>query len=168
MRDIARVAAALLAAVVLGRNVAVAGGVPAIVTATYLAGAVVLVAMTLFRDGFLTASAVALAAHYTLSLHYGDVSADLGAPVIAALIVVHLDLLDLAALVPRERTVDSAFVRSRLRHAATVFAVGAVASVLALAVASVRWPSTTLTRALGVAGIALVAVIPLGMLRARR
>jgi len=168
MRDLARVAAALLAAAVLGRNFAVAGGVPAIVTATYVAGAVVLLALTLFRDGLLTASGVALAVHYALALHYGDVSADLGAPVVAALVVVHLDLLDVAASVPRERAVDGAFLRSRLRHAAGVFALGAVASALALAVGSVRWPSTTLTRALGLAGVALVAVIPLGMLRARR
>jgi hypothetical protein len=35
-------------------------------------------------------------------------------------------------------------------------------------VATFRWPSSTLARAIGLAGVALVAGIPLGMLRARR
>jgi hypothetical protein len=35
-------------------------------------------------------------------------------------------------------------------------------------VASFEWPSSTLTRALGLAGAALALVIPLGLARARR
>lgn len=169
MRDLARLAALVVAALVLWRNVAVAGYVPAIVTATYVAGLVVLVAMTLFRDGFVTASAVALGAHYAVALKYGDVTADYGAPVVAALILVHLELLDLAATVPGGRAVDVAFLKSRARHLGAVFLLGVAAAVLPLLVGTVRWPSATLTRALGVVGVGLaVAAIPLGLLRARR
>ena len=168
MRDIARVAALLLAALVMARDVAVAQGAPAMTAATYICIGVVLVGATLFRDGFVTASGVALAGHYALALHYGDVTADYGAPLVAALVVAHLDLLDLAASVPREQLVDPAMLRSRVRHLLGVFSIGVAASVLALAVASVRWPSATLTRALGLLGVALVVAIPLGLLRARR
>ena len=168
MRDLARVGALLVAVVVILRDLAVAGGGSAIAAATYLCAAVVLLGLSLFRDGFVTASGVALAAHYALALRYGGVLADYGAPVVAALIVVHLDLLDLAASVPREPTVDPAFLKARLRHAGGVFVVGAFASSLALVVASFSYPSATLTRALGLGGVVLAVVIPLGLVRARR
>lgn len=168
MRDLARLGALLVAAVVVGRDLAVAGGGRAMTSATYLCVAAVLLGLSLFRDGFVTASGVALAGHYALALRYGDVAADYGTPVVAALIVVHLDLLDLAASVPRERTVDPAFLKARLRHAGGVFVVGAFASSLALAVGAFSWPSATLTRAAGLLGVVLVVVIPLGLARARR
>jgi hypothetical protein len=168
MRDLARLGALLVAALVVARGVSVGGGVPAMWTATYLCVAVVALATTLWREGFVTASGVALGVHYALALHYGDVVADFGAPVVAALVVVHVDLLDLAASVPRERHVDRPFLRARLRHAVVVFVVGVAASALALAVASLPWPSSTLTRAIGLAGVALAVVIPLGLLRERR
>ncbi len=168
MRDLARLAAAVCALLVLLRDHAIAGDAPALWQASWLCAAVVLAGLTLFRDGFATASGVALGAHYLLALNYGDVAADLGAPVVAGLIVLHLDLLDLALSVPRERAVDPAFLRSRLRHAAFVFGLGVVAGAAAVLVATVDWPSSTLTRAIGVAGVALAVAIPLGMLRARR
>jgi hypothetical protein len=168
MKDLARAAALLVAAFVLGRGLAVGNGVHALVQATWLAGAAVVLAAALLRDGFVTGAGVALGAHYALSLHYGDVAADYAAPVFAGLILVHMDLLDLASGLARERLVDRAFLLSRLRHLAGVFGVGALAAVAALAVASYRWPSATLTRMLGLAGVALAVAIPLGLLRARR
>jgi hypothetical protein len=168
MRDLARLGGALCAVLVIARDLAIGGDAPALWQATFLCGVVVLAGLTLFRDGFVTASGVALGGHYLLALEHGDVAADLGAPVVAGLIVLHLDLLDLASSVPRERTVDRAFLRSRLRHAAFVFGLGAAAGAVAVVVASVDWPSSTLMRAIGVAGVALAVVIPLGMLRARR
>ncbi|HEV2889199.1 MAG TPA: hypothetical protein VGX28_02390 [Frankiaceae bacterium] len=168
MRDLARLGAALCAVLVLLRDHAIAPGTPALWQATYLCAAVVVAGLSLFRDGFATASGVALGGHYLLALNYGDVTADLGAPIVAGLVVLHLDLLDLALSVPRERAIDPAFLRSRLRHAAFVFGLGVVAGSVAVLVATVDWPSSTLTRAIGVAGVALAVVIPLGMLRARR
>ncbi|HEX8002075.1 MAG TPA: hypothetical protein VF519_05215 [Mycobacteriales bacterium] len=168
MRNLARLAAFVIAVVLLARGVAIANGAPAIWQVTWLVVATVGLAMTAFREGFATASAVALGAHYALALHYGDVAADLGVPIVAALIVVHLDLLDLATALPRDRAVDPVLLRSVARHAAAVFGIGVVAASAGIVVASVRWPSATVTRALGVLGVALVVAIPLGMPRLRR
>lgn len=168
MKDLARLGALLVAVLVLARNLAVGGGGRALTSATYICAVVVLLALTMFREGFATASGVALGVHYALALDYGDVTADLGVPIVAALVVAHMDLLDLGTSLPREPGVDPALLRGRLRHLAIVFAIGLAASSAAVALALVDWPSSSLPRAVGFLGAALVVVIPLGLLRARR
>ncbi|MDQ1710698.1 MAG: hypothetical protein QOE45_148 [Frankiaceae bacterium] len=168
MRDIARVVAGLLAALVLARNGAVAAGSVAMMAATYLVALLVVVSLTLWRDGFVTASAVALAAHYGASLAYGRVSLDLGAPVVGALIVGYLEAADLAASLPSDRRVDRAFLLARIRGLGVVLGIAGLAGFAVYAVAAVPWPSGTAFRAAGVAGIALAAAVPLFALRARR
>ncbi|HEU0129639.1 MAG TPA: hypothetical protein VFQ85_01445 [Mycobacteriales bacterium] len=165
MRDAARVLAGLIAVAVLARDTAVAGGGAAITTGTYVCAFVVLAALTLWRDGFVTTSALALAAHYGLALIYGDVLADYGAPAVAALVVAYLDLADLATSLPRDHRVDRAFALARLRHLGLVLALGATASAAALAVASVRWPSAGAVRLLGAAAVALAVAAPVLVLR---
>lgn len=168
MRDIARVAAGLFAALVLVRDGAVAAGSAAMLTATYMTVLLVAVSLTLWRDGFVTASAVALAAHYGASLVYGRVSLDLAAPVVGALIVGYLEAADLAASLPDDRRVDRAFALSRLRRLGAVVGLGCLAGFAAFGVAAVPWPAGTAFRVLGAAGIALAAFVPLAALRARR
>jgi hypothetical protein len=168
MRDIARVVAGLLALVVLARDLAVARGSIAMLTATYMCALLVIVSLTLWRDGFVTASGVALAAHYVLSLVYGRVELDLAAPVVGALVVAYLEAADLATSLPNDRRVDRAFAVARLRHLVRVLAIGTLAGALVFAVAAVPWPSGTAFRAVGAAGIALAAYVPLAVLRARR
>jgi len=168
MRDAARVVALLLAVLVILRDDAVAAGAPAMGAVTVIVGFAVLLGVSLWRDGFMTFSGVALAGHYVASLGYGGVVADLGAPVIVALVVAHLDVLDLAASVPRDRRIDRAFLRARLRHLGTVVALSATAAYAVVAVATYRWPDTNLMRIAGLGGVALAVVIPLGLARARR
>jgi hypothetical protein len=168
MRDIARVVAGLLALVVLARDAAVASGSAAMVTATYLTAMLVVVSLTLWRDGLVTASGVALAAHYGASLGYGRVALDLAAPVVGALVVAYLDTADLALSLPSDRRVDRAFALARARRLLTVVAIATLAGYAAYAVAAVPWPSATVFRALGAAGVAVAAYVPLAALRARR
>ena len=168
MRDVARVAALLVAVLIVARDHAIAGNAPALNTASLLVGFVLVAALSLWRDGFLTASAVALGGHYALALGYGHVQADLGAPVVAALLVVHLDLLDLAASLPRDRRIDRAFALARLRHLALVLGLGVAAGTAVLAIAYVPWPSSELFRAAGLAAAAGAVAAPLLLVRARR
>jgi hypothetical protein len=167
VKDLARVAALVVAVLVLVRSEAVAG--PADMrAATAVAALVVLAALTLWRDGFVTAGGAALAAHYGIALVSGHVDVDLGAPVMAALVVAFLDLLDLADSLPRDRRVDRAFLLGRLRHVAVVVTVAAGASAAAFAVALLPVPSSEQVRVLGLAGAAAAIAVPLGLLRARR
>jgi hypothetical protein len=168
MKDLARAVALLLAVVVLVRDDAIAAGAPAMRTATLVVAFVLLAGLTLWRDGFVTASGVALGAHYVLALAFGHVEADLGAPIVGALIVAHLDLLELSASLPRDRRIDRAFLRDRLRHLGLVLALGVAGGAAALGVALVPWPSSELLRAAGVLAVAGVVALPLGLLRARR
>jgi hypothetical protein len=168
MRDVARVVAGLFAALVLARDGAVAAGSNAMLTATYMTVLLVAVSLTLWRDGFVTASAVALAAHYGASLVYGRVTLDLAAPVVGALVVGYLEAADLAASLPKDRRVDRAFALARLRRLGAVVGLACLAGYAAFAVAAVPWPAGTAFRVLGAAGIALAAFVPLAALRARR
>jgi hypothetical protein len=168
MKDLARLAALVVAAFLLVRNEAVAGGVPAMHSATAIVAFVVLAAVSLWRDGFVTASGVALVAHYGLALGFGHVDADLGAPLVGALVVTYLDLVDLAASLPRDRRVDRAFLVARLRHLALVLTIGTLAGVAAFAVAAVPWPSSEVLRVLGVLGAAAAVAVPLALVGARR
>ena len=165
MRDLARLAAGLVALFVLLRNVAVAGAQPAMLAATVIAGLVVLVALTLWRDGLITGSAVALAAHYAAALGYGHVTIDLAAPLVGALVVAYLDLADLAASLPSDRRVDRALLVSSARHAGGVVAVGTTAAVAAYAIAAVPWPGSEVVRAIGALGIVGAVLTPVLLLR---
>lgn len=168
MRDLARLAALLVAAVVVLRDDAIASGAPAMRTATVFAAFAVILALSLWRDGFMTASGVALAGHYALALGFGHVAADLGAPVVGALIVTYLDLLDLAGSLPNDRRVDRAFLRARLRHVALVLGIGTLAGAAALGIAAVPWPSSEALRLAGVLGAGVAVAVPLALVRARR
>jgi hypothetical protein len=168
MKDLARLLAALVAGGLLLRDDLIAAGSPAMRSATVVCGLAVLVGLTAWRDGFGTVSAVALVGHYASALAYGDVQVDFAAPAVGALIVLYLDLLDLAASLPRDRRVDRAFALARLRHAGLVVAVGTVAGAAAFAVAAVPWPSSETFRAVGVAAVVLAVVMPVLALRGRR
>jgi hypothetical protein len=168
MRDLSRAVALLVAVLLLLRDDVIATGADAMRAATILVALVVLAALTLWRDGFVTASGVALGAHYAGALAFGRVEVDLAAPVVAGLIVVYLELLDLAASLPRDRRVDRAFALARLRHAGVVLAIAVAGGVVAFGVAAVPWPSSQLLRAAGVAGATLAVAIPLGLVRVRR
>lgn len=166
MRDLARLAAALVAALLLARNVAVAGGVQAMLVATGVVAAVVVAALTGWRDGLVTGAGVALGAHYVVALGYGDVAIDLAAPVVGALVVAFLDLADLAAsLPPDRRRVDRALLRSSARHTAGIVAIGTTAAVAAAAVAAVPWPGSEVLRAAGALGVVAAVVTPMLLLR---
>ena len=161
MRDLARVAAAVVAVLVVARDIAVAGNSQAMVAGTLLLALVSGAALTLWRDGFVTASGVGLGAHYVSALVYGDVEVDLGAPVVTALIVLYLDLADLAMSLPQDRRVDRALLRSSARHAVHVLAVAAFAGIGVFAVAAAPWPQVEWLRAAGAAGVAAAVAAPL-------
>ncbi len=165
MRDLARLGALVLALLVAGRNLAVAGASHAMLVATGITLLVVVAGLTLWRDGLVTGSGVALAAHYVGSLGYGDVVLDLGAPVVGALIVAYLDLADLAASVPRDRRVDRALLLRSLKRTGGVIGAGVVAGAAAYGVAAVPWPGGELLRAAGALGVAAVVVVPVYLLR---
>lgn len=165
MREIARIAAGVVALLLVLRNAAIAGDSPAMLSATVLLGLLVAAALTLWRDGFVTASGAGLALHYVAALVYGDVSIDLAAPVVGALVVLYLDLADLATSVPRDRRVDRALLRSSARHALRVLAIGTFAGAGVLLVAAAPWPGGEWLRALGALGVGAVVAAPLYLLR---
>lgn len=165
MRDVARVAAFVAAVLVIGRNLAVTGIVPAMVSASVLLVVLVLGALTLWRDGLVTFSTLALAGHYALSLGLGDVSIDLAAPVVGALVLVYADLADLATSVPRGRHVDRAFAKHAARDAALLLGGATLAGAVTLAVAAGPWPSAEWIRAAGALGVGAVVAIPLILAR---
>lgn len=164
MRNVARLAALLVALLVLGRDVAVAGGGAAVPGAF---GVLLLVVGGLAwrRDGLITAAGLALAAHYVVALEFGDVAVDLAAPFVGALVVVFLDLGDLALALPNDRRVDPLLLRSSARHAGTALVVATVAGVLTYALAAAPWPAAEWFRAVGALGVAVVVAAPLLLLR---
>jgi hypothetical protein len=168
MRDVSRATALLIAVLLLLRDDVIAAGADAMRTATIFTALLVLLGMTLWRDGFVTASGVALGAHYAGALVFGKVEIDLAAPFVAGLIVVYLELLDLAASLPRDRRVDRPFAMARLRHAGVVLGIAVAGGVAAFGVAAVPWPSSQLLRAVGVAGATVAVAVPLGLARVRR
>ncbi|HVF04504.1 MAG TPA: hypothetical protein VNA20_06680 [Frankiaceae bacterium] len=165
MRELARVGAGLVALLVVLRDLAVAGYAPAMVPASVIVGLLVVAALAFFRDGLVTGSGVALAGHYLLSLTNGDVVLDLAAPAVGALVVVYLDLADLAAAVPKDRRVDRAFLLASARRTLAVLGIGALAGTAALALALVPWPALEVVRAAGALGVAAVVAVPLILLR---
>jgi hypothetical protein len=165
MRELARATAALLALVVVVRDFAVAGDSVAMRTATYLLAFVVLGALSLWRDGVVTVSALGLAGHYLAALAYGHVEVDLAAPVMAALVVAYLDVADLAMSLPGDRRVDRAFALASARRLAVVVGIGTLGGAAAYAIASVRLPHSAVVRALGAAGVAAAVAAPLSLLR---
>ena len=167
MRDVARTAALVVALLVLARSVAVGAGSAALLTATGIVVVVVAAAVALLRDGLVTGAGVALAAHYALALGYGDVEIDLAAPVVGALVVLFLDLGDLAASLPSDRRVDRAFALASLRHAALVLGVGVAAGAAVFVVAALPWPGAEWLRAAGALGVAAAVAVPLLLLRRR-
>ena len=165
MRELARLAAAAVAAFVVLRNVAVAGSSGTMTGASVIVGIVVVIALASRSDGMVTGSGVVLAGHYLVALWYGTVELDLAAPVIGALIVVYLDLADLAAALPGDRRVDRAFLRTTLRRAGGVFGLASLAGMAAFGLASLPWPAHEALRAAGALGVAAVAAVPLILLR---
>jgi hypothetical protein len=165
MRDLARLTAALLAFAVVARDFAVAGDSVAMRTATYLLLFVVLAALTLWRDGAVTVSALALGAHYVVSLGYGHVDVDLAAPVMAALVVAYLDVADLAMSLPRDHRVDRALALVSLRRLATVVGIGALAGAAAYAIAAAPLPRSNVVRNLDITGVALAVAAPISLVR---
>lgn len=159
MRDLARVAAFAVAVLVVLRDVAIGGGA-AMRTPTVLCALFVLVALTFWRDGFVTASGAALTAHYVVALVFGDVAADFGVPLTAALVVAYLDLADLGMSLPRDRRVDRAFLLDRLRHLGRVSGIAGAAAGGVVLVTALPWPTTGALRALAVAGVLAVVAAP--------
>ena len=165
MRELARLAAFAVAVLVVGRDLAIAGTTGAMTTATIVVALLVVAALALFRDGLVTGSGLALAGHYVLALTHGDVAVDLAAPAVGALVVVYLDLADLAASLPRDRRVDRALLLGALRRTFAALGVGTLAGTAAFAVAAVDWPGSEVVRAAGAAGVVAVVAVPLILLR---
>jgi hypothetical protein len=164
VRDLARAAAFAVALLLLGRGAAIAGG-----GATLVLGAVVLglglLGMLLGRDGLVTASGLGIAGQYVLALEHGDVAVDLAAPVVAALVVLYLDLGDLALAMPDDRRIDRAYLRSTLRHAGALVGIGTLAGLVTYGIAAVPWPGAEWLRAAGALGVAAVVLVPVLLLR---
>lgn len=164
MRDLARALAFVVAALLLGRGVAIGGLGAALVLGAAVLGAGML-GMLLGRDGVVTASGLGIAVQYVLALEYGDVAVDLAAPLVGALVVLYLDLGDLALSLPADRRVDRAFLRSTLRHAGTLVAIGTLAGLATYGIAAVPWPGAEWLRAAGALGVVAVVGVPLLLLR---
>jgi len=133
MKDVARLVALLLAVAVVARDFAVAGDSVGLRTATFLLAFFVVAALVMRHEGIVTFSAVALAGHYGAALAYGHVTADYGAPVMAALLVAYLDTADLALALPDDRRVDRAFAYACARRLGLVVGLGATAAAVAIA-----------------------------------
>jgi hypothetical protein len=168
MKEITRIVAALVALVVVVRDLFVAGHAPAMRAVTLACALAVAGGLSLWREGFLTGSALALLAHYGFALGYGHVALDLAAPLVAGLIVVHLDLLDLAASLPRDRRVDRAFALARLRHAGFVLGAGTAGGAAAFGVAALPWPASEALRTAGLLAVVAAVAVPALLLRPRR
>jgi hypothetical protein len=161
MREVARAAAFVAALLVVCRDLAVAGVGPAMLSATVFVLVLTLGALTLWRDGLVTVSTLALVGHYALSLGLGDVSVDLAAPVVGAFVLLYADLADLATTVPGSRRIDRAFARHVTRDAALLLGGATLAGAITVAIAAAPWPSAEWIRAAGALGVGAVVVIPL-------
>lgn len=166
MRNVARAAAFAVALLVVGRGYVVAGGEPAIVSASVVMLVVLVGALTLWSDGIVTASGVALAAHYLVSLWVGGVVVDLAVPVVGALILLYLDLADLAASIAPGRRVDRVLLARTAGGAGLLVLGAAVAGLVTFAFAAAPWPSAEWLRAAGAFGVGAVTVT--AMILARR
>ena len=166
MKELARLGALLVGLSIAGRNLAVGGGRG--YTSALLVALLVVAALAFLRDGLVTGSALALAGDYVLALAAGDVVVDLAAPVVGALLLLYLDLADLAAALPRDRRVDGALLRATLRRTAGVVVAGTLAGTAAFAVAAVDWPALEAVRAAGALGVVAVVAVPLILLRRPR
>lgn len=150
--------AALPAAVVIGYSFALAGASPGLVADTVVTVVLVCAALGLWSEGMVTVAVVALAGQYALALRLADVALDPFVPLVAAVLVLFVEITDLALSVPPRTAVDRSFVRRRLlAAAASVTAALAVATVV-LAVAALPLPPSDLARGAGVGGIALAAI----------
>ena len=165
MRELARLAALLLAAVVVARDVAVVGVTGPVLRLTVLVALLVVAALVSRWDGYVTASGVALAGHYLVSLGFGEVEVDLAAPAVAVLLLAYLEMADLAVALPGDRRVDRAFVRATLLRTVRTSGVALLAGVAVFAVALVPWPASEAFRALGVLGAVSVVAVPVILLR---
>ena len=165
MREVARAAAFVVGLLVIVRDVVVTGGAPAMYTASALVLALLVGALTLWRDGLVTVSGIALACHYAISLGMGDVVIDLAAPFDGALILLHMDLADLAASVPPGRRVDKALLRGTLRGSAVLVGAATLTGAVTFAFATGPWPSAEWMRTVGVAGAGLAVLVPLILVR---
>jgi hypothetical protein len=165
VRELARVGALAAAVLVILRDLAIAGHSGALSAATGILALLLAGSLALRRDGFVTGTAVALGAHYLAALVYGDVEIDLAAPFMAGLVLVFLELGDLAVALPADRRVDTALVRRTARQCGLILVVASAAGAAAFVLAAVPWPAGEWLRAVGALGIVGAVAGPLILLR---
>jgi hypothetical protein len=163
VRELARVLAALLALVLLGRPYLLAGE-PAPRLFPIVIGVLVVSGLVLWNDGAVTAAAGALAVHYVGMLYLRDVEYDVAAPLVAVGIVLFVELADLAISVPPGTPIEPGFVRARAHvYAGRVAVAVATAVALLLAGPGVRLPAGPV-RVLALAGAVAAVAVPLAVL----
>jgi len=166
VREVGRIIAALLAAMVFGYSFALAGASTALVSLCLLTVPLVVAGLTLFSERLLTVAAVALVAQYAGALYVADVGGDLLAPLVAAAVLLFVEAGDLAISVPPRTALDRSVVRGRLLAAAASVTLAVAVSAATLALAALGLAGSTAVRAAGLAGAAVAVAASLVLLRA--
>jgi hypothetical protein len=168
MRELARIGAFLAAAASLARDFVIAGGGRGMTAITVCCAGLVLTALVTRFEGMLTFAGLGLIAHYGMSLGLARLSADFGVPLTAVLVVLFLELGDIALACHTTTAVDGVFVRAAVRGLVRAGGVGVLVAAAVVFVAELPWPSATLTRALGLVGVALAVAMAYVLLRQPR
>lgn len=167
MREVCRVLAALLAALVFAYSFTLAGASNVLTSLCLFTVPVVVAGLTLVSERLLTLATAALAGQYLGGLHFGEVEVDIAVPLVAAVIVLFAEVGDLALSVPPGTALDRSFVRARLTALAGTVTVAAAAAAGVLALSSIGLGGSTAGRSIGLAGAAVAVAAPLVWLRSR-
>lgn len=166
MKEICRVVAVVLAAAVFADSFALAGTSRALVSLCLFTVPAVLAGLTLVSERLITLAALALVGQYVAGLYAGHHRADVFVPLVAAAVLLFVEVADLAISVPSGTRLDRSVVRGRLLAAAASVTLAVAVSAATLALSQVVSTSSTVIRVLGLAGAALAVVAPMMLLRA--
>jgi hypothetical protein len=127
VREVCRVLAGLLAVLVIAYPATLGGPAPPPLFAVATAAAVIS-GLVLWNDGAVTAAAAALAVNYLAALQHRQVGLDGGAPLIAAALVLFVELTDVAISVRPGTPVERSLVQGTAHSLAAALALTVVAT----------------------------------------
>jgi hypothetical protein len=164
MRELCRVLAGLLAVLLLAYPAALGGSAP---PRLFVVGTVVAVisGLVLWNDGAVTVAAAALGLNYLGALHLRGVELDVGAPLVAVVLVLFVELCDVAISVPSGTPVEASFVRARAAALAAAVVLSLAAALVVLAGALPRFALSGPARLAAMAAAATAVMAPVALLR---
>lgn len=165
MRELARVVALGLAALLLAYPFTVTEANASMTAITVPAALLVLNALVLWSDGAVTLAAVALGAQYAAALFITDGDFDLLSPAVAILLLAFVEVCDIAIATPARSALDLPFLRRTAWALGGSAVLALAAAAFVVAAAATPLPDNQLVRSLGVGAAGLAVAAPLLLFR---